>query len=224
MRCLKSLIAFFTVVPAKADLDFSCAWALPYVVAPIVGGISALAFTAMGPLVSYLILLLLTGLNHLDGLADTADALMVRDREKARAVLEDPRRGTAGIFAVVASVLLSTAYLKSPWQLLLGEIFSKSLVVLLAGFSRPFKEGLGSSFIRSSAGKWPLVLPALAITILLYPSALLALFSSFLLYYIAYKHLGGANGDVLGYLLEISRTAFLVFTGAFRLSIFFPLY
>ncbi|MEZ0320110.1 MAG: adenosylcobinamide-GDP ribazoletransferase [Pyrobaculum sp.] len=82
MRCLKSLIAFFTVIPVEVDLDFSCVWALPYVVAPIIGGISALSFTATDPLVSYLVLLLLTGLNHLDGLADTADALMVRDKER----------------------------------------------------------------------------------------------------------------------------------------------
>jgi cobalamin-5''-phosphate synthase (EC 2.7.8.26) len=84
MRCIKALLAFFTAVPLKApELDFTCAWALPYVAAPVVGGAGAAAYAAThDPLVSYLVLLLATGLNHLDGLADSADALMVRDRKR----------------------------------------------------------------------------------------------------------------------------------------------
>ncbi|WP_052886186.1 adenosylcobinamide-GDP ribazoletransferase [Thermoproteus uzoniensis] len=223
-RCVRALIGFFTVLPVKAELDFSCAWALPYVVAPILGGLSALALIYLGPLPAYLLLLLLTGLNHLDGLADTADALMVRDRERARAALEDPRRGTAGIFAVVAAVALAVNYLRSPWQLIFGEIFSKSLVVVLAAFSKPFKEGLGSAFVNAVRRKWLFATPALALALMAYPSSSLALALSAAAYYIAYKHLGGANGDVLGYLLELSRVAFIAATSAFPLSISFPLW
>ncbi|CCC82456.1 adenosylcobinamide-GDP ribazoletransferase [Thermoproteus tenax] len=211
MRCLRALVSFFTIFPVKAELDFSCAWALPYVVAPLTGGLAALAFFYLGPLPSYLLLLLLTGLNHLDGLADTADALMVRERSRARQVLEDPRRGTAGIFAVVASVALALFYLKSPWQLLFAELFSKAVTVILASFSRPFKEGLGSTFIGSVKRKWPLAVPALAVVSIEYPWATLCSTAlSLFFYYIAYKHLGGANGDVLGYLLELSRVFFIV--------------
>jgi adenosylcobinamide-GDP ribazoletransferase len=224
MRCLRALLGFFAILPVGAELDFSCAWALPYTVAPLLGGLSALALIGLGPLPAYLILLLLTGLNHLDGLADTADALMVRDRERARAALEDPRRGTAGIFAVVASIALAVDYLRSPWQLLLGEIFSKSLVVVLAAFSKPFKEGLGSAFISSVKSRWPLAMPALALALVVCPASSLALALSALAYYIAYKHLGGANGDVLGYLLELSRVFFIAATSAFLPSISCPLW
>ncbi|MFB6489824.1 MAG: adenosylcobinamide-GDP ribazoletransferase [Thermoproteus sp. AZ2] len=209
-KCLRALFGFFTILPVRAELDFSCAWALPYTVAPVIGGVAALVMRAAGSLPAYLTLLALTGLNHLDGLADTADALMVRDRERARAALEDPRRGTAGIFAVVISVLFATAYLKSPVQLIAAEVFSKAVAVVFAAFSQAFKEGLGSAYINSVKRRWPLAVPALALLAYFFPAATAtALTASLLLYYAAYKHLGGANGDVLGYLLEVSRTAFI---------------
>lgn len=213
--CLKALLGFFTAIPVKADLDFSCAWALPYVAAPLVGGASAAVMMATGsPALAYLALLLLTGLNHLDGLADTADALMVRDRERARAVLGDPRRGTAGMFAVAAALLLSVSYLKTPLQLLEAEVFSKAVAVVFAAYSKPFKQGLGSAFVESARRRWPLALPALALVISASPiPACAALAASALAYRAAYKHLGGVNGDVLGYLLEVSRVAFITSWG-----------
>jgi hypothetical protein len=146
------LLAFFTVVPLKTlELDFRCAWALPYVAAPVVGGVGALVYAAThDPLLAYLALLLATGLNHLDGLADSADALMVRDKERARAVLDDPRRGTAGVFAVAVVVALAAgASPRSPLDYLAADLYSKALTrsrcwplkTLQAGARRPLHRG-----------------------------------------------------------------------------------
>ncbi len=213
MRCVRALLAFFTAIPVKAhQLDFSCAWALPYVVAPVVGGVGAAVYAVTGSgLVAYLALLLATGLHHLDGLADSADALMVRDRERARAVLEDPRRGTAGVFAVATAVALaSAAEPYNPLTYITAELFSKSLAVVVAGNSKPFKTGLGAAFIEAARGKWILTLPALAVSTWLNPAvAAVATVPSLLIYVALYKHLGGANGDVFGALLEVSRLAYL---------------
>ena len=156
------MLTFFTVVPLKTpELDFRCAWALPYVAAPVVGGAGALVYAAThDPLLAYLALLLATGLNHLDGLADSADALMVRDRERARAVLDDPRRGTAGVFAVAVVVALAAgASPRSPLDYLVADLYSKALTVAVAGYSRPFKPGLGAFFIEAVRGRWPLAAP-----------------------------------------------------------------
>jgi len=213
MRCLRALLSFFTIIPAgAAELNFKCAWALPYVVPPLVAGPAAAAlWLGASPHVAYLLLLLMTGLNHLDGLADVADALMTRDRDRARAVLEDPRRGTGGIFAVVATYAVATASIASPLQLLLAEVFSKALTVAIAAFSKPFKPGLGALFIDGAKSSWPLALPALAVAVALRPAATLAALAVALaLYAVAYKHLGGANGDIFGYLLEVSRVAYIV--------------
>jgi adenosylcobinamide-GDP ribazoletransferase len=97
-------------------------------------------------------------------------------------------------------------------------------VVVLAAFSKPFKEGLGSVFISSVKSRWPLAMPALALALVVYPASSLALALSALAYYIAYKHLGGANGDALGYLLELSRVFFITATSAFLPSISCPLW
>lgn len=212
MQCVKALISFFTVVPIGAPLDFRCAWALPYVVPPITAAVpAALLAAGASPLLAYAALLLMTGLNHLDGLADVADALMVRDRDRARAVLEDPRRGTAGIFAAVAAYVIPALHLASPWQILLAEAYSKALTVAFAGRSAAFKEGLGSLFISAARRTWPLALPAFAAAAYANPAAFLAATAASALFYAAaYRHLGGANGDVLGYLLELSRASYIV--------------
>lgn len=212
--CLRTLVSFFTVYPAGGGLDFGCVGLLPYVAAPLAAAPAALALWAgLDPWLSYAILLLATGLNHLDGLADTADALMVRDRERARAVLEDPRKGTAGIFAVVAAYGLAAGHLAGPLQLLAAEAFSKAVTVAAAAFSRPFKPGLGQEFIVGARRTWPLALPALAAAAAYDPRAAAALAASLLLYAAAYRHLGGANGDLFGFLLEVSRVAYLAATG-----------
>lgn len=211
-RCLAALLSFFTVYPVGGrSLDFSCAWALPYVVAPAVALPAAAVLAAgAGPHLSYVVLLLITGLNHVDGLADVADALMVRDRERAKAVLEDPRKGAAGVFAIVATFFVAAENLEDPAELIWAEVFSKSTVVAAARFSKPLKPGLGASFIEGARGGWFLTLPALAASLWACPNALAALAASLLLYFLAYRHLGGANGDLLGFVMEISRVAYLV--------------
>src|SRR5262249_43919155 len=49
---------------------------------------------------------LLTGALHLDGLADTADALGARTRERALEIMRDPRIGTFGVVALAVVLLV----------------------------------------------------------------------------------------------------------------------
>lgn len=211
--CIRDLLSFFTAFPVKGrGLGFECLWALPYVVAPIVGGVGGLAYALTGDArLAYLALLLATGLNHVDGLADVADALMVRDKERAKAVLEDPRKGAVAIFAVVAIVFLGMSASPGSWlHYIAAEVFSKSLAVVAAGFSRPFKPGLGAEFVKHARRQWPTALPAMAATAWFSPMRFsAALVASLLFYVAAYRHLGGTNGDLLGALLEVSRVAYL---------------
>ena len=212
MRCVKPLVAFFTAYPVGGgELSFRCVWALPYVVAPLVAAPSALLIHAgAGPILSYIALLVATGLHHLDGLADVADALMVRDRSRAREVLEDPRKGTAGVFAVVASFAVGAAHISDPAQVVASEIYSKAVTLLFAGFSRSFKPGLGGAFTNAARGQWPAAIPALVALAVLKPASFAAsLVASLALYWAAYRHLGGANGDVYGYLLEVARVSYI---------------
>ena len=80
-----------------------------------------------------------------------------------------------------------------------AEVFSKSAVVVLASFSRSFKPGLGELFIRESRRQRPYVLPALFLAGVFNPiAALTSWVAAVTLYLAAYRHLGGANGDMLG--------------------------
>ncbi|ACB39241.1 adenosylcobinamide-GDP ribazoletransferase [Pyrobaculum neutrophilum] len=214
MRCLKAVVAFFTAFPVGgAELDFSCVWAAPYLAGLAVGGAGgAVYLLTHSPAAAYAALLLATGLHHLDGLADVGDALMVRDRERARRVLEDPRRGVGGIFAVAALFVLAASAKPGGWlDYVAADVYSKALTLAVAAPSRPFKEGLGSLFIAAARRQWPGALLALAAAAWLHPAAFLAATALSLAFYAAaYRHLGGANGDLMGALLEVSRALYLV--------------
>jgi adenosylcobinamide-GDP ribazoletransferase len=53
----------------------------------------------------------LTGALHIDALADTADALVTRDRERALAIMRDSRTGSFGAVAIALAVLVEAAAL-----------------------------------------------------------------------------------------------------------------
>jgi adenosylcobinamide-GDP ribazoletransferase len=97
---------------------------------------------------------------------------------------------------------------------LAADLYSKALTVAVAGHSRPFKPGIGALFIEAARGRWPLAAPALAIAVAYSPAAAAAAATASLLLFLAlYRHLGGANGDVFGALLEASRAAYLYALG-----------
>jgi adenosylcobinamide-GDP ribazoletransferase len=97
---------------------------------------------------------------------------------------------------------------------LAADLYSKALTVAAAGYSKPFKPGLGALFIEAARGRWPLAAPALAIAVAYGPAATAAATAASLLLFLALnKHLGGANGDVFGALLETSRAAYLYALG-----------
>ncbi|HET9755545.1 MAG TPA: adenosylcobinamide-GDP ribazoletransferase [Candidatus Limnocylindrales bacterium] len=69
---------------------------------PVLGAIAAIATAAI-----------ITGALHLDGLADTADALLARDPVAAERARTDPRLGTGGAIALVLAIGAEVAALAS---------------------------------------------------------------------------------------------------------------
>ena len=67
----------------------------------------------LGAIAAVAIMALLTGAMHLDGLADTADALMARDADAAERARTDPTLGSGGVLALVLVVVTQIVALGS---------------------------------------------------------------------------------------------------------------
>jgi adenosylcobinamide-GDP ribazoletransferase len=136
---LAGALAFLTIVPvpgaASAELSAAAAW-FPIVgasVGALAGGVRALAGPDPGATVASvlatIVLVVVTGALHLDGLADTADGLGARGgRTRRLEVMRDPSTGVFGTFALIAWALLLVSTVAS----LDGDHALRALVVACA--------------------------------------------------------------------------------------------
>jgi len=159
-----------------------------------------------------------TGMLHLDGLADSADGLGARDRERALAIMRDHSVGAYGTSALVLDLLLKSAALGALAER--GEVLpviaafavSRAAALPLAAalpYARP--EGTG----RALHGLSPRVAAAglvLAVALAVpAPGTLVAAAAVVAAVgLIAHRRLGGVTGDVLGAAIELTATAALV--------------
>lgn len=202
----------------------------------IVGVIGGVVFTLLAPwcgvplaaLGYVLVLALVTGAFHLDGLADTCDGVFsARKREKMLEIMRDSRLGTNGglalIFIVVAKVLVVSelALRDAPMLLMLtaASVAGRTVIVLLMYRQRYAREGngLGNIYIGKVTEKQTLItLAGGAILSLLLGqgAALLALVISMvvvaLLATYLHRRLDGQTGDTLGAAAEVGELVFLL--------------
>ena len=146
-----------------ASADASGAIAVPLIGA-VVGLIGAAPLVLVGwlqPLSSFLALAavaVVTGALHLDGLADTADALLAANRERAERARKDPAVGPGGavalllVVAIDASALVAIATAAGSWPaggaLLIAVVASRTVAVQIAAIerSRVAPDGFGAWF------------------------------------------------------------------------------
>jgi adenosylcobinamide-GDP ribazoletransferase len=171
--------------------------------------------------------LVITGMLHVDGLADSGDGLLApMDRSRRLEVMSDPATGAFGTVAVVSVLLLRFAALASvsPQVLALGGIWCASRTVMAVAVLRmryARDAGLASSF-RSPGARGPAV-PVAALGVAA-AGALAAVGSGWvgvlavggvlvggvLVLALAQARLGGYTGDVLGAAGVIGETLGLV--------------
>ena len=171
---MRTLLAFFTVLPISASGSSLEDAAQRTYLLPLVGLLTGLPGAAL-LLTAYAIpsgvaatlalgaALLAAGLHHTDGVMDVGDALMVRGSlERRREVLKDARVGVGAVgalFMVYAPALAALAAIAetSPAvaaaALLAGEVAARSAMLLLLVFGKP-AEARSSSvyFVRSLKG------------------------------------------------------------------------
>ncbi|MEM0128232.1 MAG: adenosylcobinamide-GDP ribazoletransferase [Thermoplasmatales archaeon] len=225
---MKSLLSFFTRLPIDGRIETASSTIyLIGVIALIIGLVPFVMYVVIGRFVPRtvltLILLLsiyfLTGLLHLDGLADFSDGVMKKGgRDQKVRALKDVNTGVAGIFAVI-TVLLSEFYAINSLKLsLLGvltffvvsEISSKVSMISGLTFFKVPETGLAHEFKKGF--KWyymPLSLIIIAPTAAVFGFQLLNVLAgviiSLIIGEISYHNFGFVNGDSLGAMNEISR-------------------
>ncbi|WP_081661432.1 adenosylcobinamide-GDP ribazoletransferase [Halopiger djelfimassiliensis] len=166
-----------------------------------------------------------TGIHHLDGVADLGDALVVHgDAERRREVLKDTTTGVGALLAVAGTVTaLALAGLGLAGRppvaavaiAIAAEVGTKLGMAAMACFGRAGYPGMGRQFTAATARRSflaPAVVAApIAAATWPHPAAAVALCGAVaglaLPWYWADRHLGGISGDIFGAANEIGRVA-----------------
>ena len=167
----------------------------------------------------------ITGALHLDGLADSADALVggFGDKEKTLAIMKDPYCGPVGVVSLVLILLLKLSMIfsiteQNNYLLILAPCLARSSI-LWSFISTPYvrNNGLGSTMAKhlSSQKAYISLATVGCISLIVFGWAgAIILLSSFLIVYLLKKimmdRIGGMTGDTLGAQIEILEASILL--------------
>ena len=235
LKEIGSVFSFLTIFPSSnATLENIAKYMYVFPIVGIAIGLLVGTFgfglsLVLDPLlVSLLVvasLAIVTGIHHLDGLADFADGLMVKgSKEKKLKAMKDLSTGSAGIVGIVLYMigLVVTISLTSGFDLFkaifISEILAKFSMVLMASLGNSASLGSNSPFVSIMKDKKKL---AAGFVIMLVPIAVLGETTGFVmlgvsialtLFLIALstRSFGGITGDVLGATNELTRLASLM--------------
>ena len=270
IKVFRDLLSFLTIIPVGGKEDFIFTTAENMYLFPLVGGLiglfAGLYFLAANAIVSFLLgllnayvalpvnllatlipaamtiafLLVMTGLQHFDGLIDLGNAVGIRnlhDRKmKAHewtvtyggAVLALAVEGSAMaglLFVVLGSMNLWLVFS----AVILTEISAKLAMVTIVWIGKPSHKGLGSIFLAKAKKKKNFIAYALS-ALLVYPvfyftgypilglAAVALVFVSvpvaFLMKRVSERVFGGVSGDMIGATNEVARAITLILFAA----------
>jgi len=228
MRNLISALQFITILPLGRAKTYDPPKMIPYF--PLVGillGLLVALFDTLASgfwsppvvaLLDVLLLAVLTGAFHLDGLADTADGLFSpRPRDQALEIMKDSRIGVMGLAAVLFGLALKwggIAELNAHRTIILIIVPAYARAGILLGmrylpYGRP--DGTGKPFFNEKLSIkrfWGLVLP-IGLSLLIGLEAIwlnfafAVIIAAILLFY--KKRMGCITGDMLGAMTEITE-------------------
>jgi adenosylcobinamide-GDP ribazoletransferase len=230
--------AFLTILPlagvrsaAPEAVAGSFAW-FP-LVGFLIGGVLSLEDAALARIFpqvlrSVLIILsltIVTGAVHLDGLADTADALGAgRDRARALEILRDSRVGSFGAIALMFALMLKVLALATMgWPRRLAALYLApglarwTMVAVASGLGYLREQGAGAALLARS-GRRNLTLGTITAAAAMLPivsfralaAALVAVCVAIAARWFYRRWLGGVTGDLIGAAGEIAEIAALI--------------
>lgn len=236
---IRSGFGFLTTIPVRNTEDIEDIMKHIYlfpiiglIIGIITGGVGYASSRIFPPVMVSVVIIIsiyyLTGINHLDGLADFGDGVVTPTKEKKIASMKDPAIGTGGlifcicmilgIFASLYTIAESSAFL--PYALIVAEVGAKQSMITVAAFGKKIHEGLGAITLKNtklsdliigmifSSGVSYFLLDMNGITALLFSQLFMGL-----VLYTAKRNFGGVSGDVIGASNEIGRLVTLFFIG-----------
>ena len=254
IKTFRDLLAFLTIIPLGKTDDFVATSAEALFLFPVIGGfiglLGALYFLGCGFLMSYILafinsiiqipvefllrflpavmtlafLLVLTGLQHFDGLVDLGNAIglgnLKERREAAHAWTVSHKGAFLAIFVEFLAVL-GLFFVDAEFTfgaVVAAEVAAKLGMVTIVSLGKPTHTGLGSIFLEMAKRKRNIVAYFLAVLIV-YPVlgltgvwvVLLSVLVGAVMERVAQSVFGGVSGDAIGASNEAARAVALVF-------------
>ena len=261
IKTFRDLLSFFTIIPLGKTEDFVLTTAEHISLFPLIGAfvglLGAAYFFASNFVTSYLLvfinffvqvpaelllklipatmtvafLLVLTGLQHFDGLVDLGNALGLGNLEERRAAAHRWVVSYKGaLLAIVVESLAFVGLVFLSWEnaflsLIVSEVGAKLAIVTIAVVGKPTHKGLGSIFLENAKRKSSIIAyfiaALIAVPLLGFIGVSIILISvlfGVLMGWVGKSIFGGVSGDMMGATNEVVRAAVLVFAaGAFAL-------
>ena len=238
IKSLLGLLTFSTILPINVFTSIEymtkLTWCWPFlhffigILAAICGYVS-LELLHLNPFftsaIVYAFLMIITGYNHLDGVMDMADGVMVHgEPERKIKVMKDSSVGAGGMATLFIVASLTIAGINNIldyhflWGIVLCEMLAKTSLITTALLSKPLEPGIGSYFIKETtpANYFASTFIVACIAYLIGGFAGLAgvigaMVSGAVIATIASRNFVLANGDVLGMSNEVGRLLSLLF-------------
>jgi adenosylcobinamide-GDP ribazoletransferase len=232
LKALQGALGFLSRLPVGHD---TAAWeafrgtpsSMP-LAGYVIGVFVALPFILPGPpptvaFVFIVAVYVVTGINHIDGVADLGDALVVHGGPaERRAVMKDTAVGAGGALAVAvvvaglttAGLALATLPRGAVVIVVAAEVGAKLAMALLVCFGAAPHEGLGAALTGRAGPRSaiPVVASAVPAAVLLWSRVAVAVAMALAVVAVALAvlgwaraNLGGVSGDVLGATNEAVR-------------------
>ena len=235
LRSFFTALRFLTIIPVswKSDEDgkfFQASVIWFPLIGLFIGSLVAFFVFLVSPFISSSMLavfavLLLSGFSgflHLDGIADSGDGLLSsRPREQALTIMRDSRSGAMGVIVLIFLILgkyvaLSTLPIEKMIPILLLMPVAGRTAILLSmailPYARKAEGGLGQLFYskeRYSIAAVALLICLVCCAVISIQSALITLIAVILTVLLfsrwCFVKLGGATGDTLGAVCELSE-------------------
>ena len=238
MKSFLSAIQFLTVIPVRLSRVSEKQIALAIVYFPLAGMLLGALLAGAGELfnlwglprltqdvVIIVMLIILTGGMHLDGLSDTFDALLSgKNKEKMLEIMRDSHAGVMGILSIICVLLLKIVFLfslslsaRSVVLILMCMLSRWSFVFSMSLFGYARQEGKAKLFIQGASKKilFSATIIALIPALLLWRINAALLFAviaalTYIMGAFVSRKLGGISGDTLGATAEINEVVILL--------------